>query len=550
MPPQGTIYLGKALWSTEQHIGELGSYGGCDHSCSRDCAQSPSGCPDNCTFSDDLPSWDYRAAAHLAWSLNQGYVVANMTSTLIWTPIYSWYEHLLYPGKGLMIANTPWSGWYNTPDSVWMIAHTTQFAQPGWLFSDTAGTKLLADGRGSVVSYVSPSGKDLSIVIETTKSNASNTVQLKLTGAFASLTQLYRWQSKKGALFRQQGKLTLTDGLASLVLPPAVVVTLTTTTGQTKGGQKNVIPPRTNFTLPWKDNFDAYADDTTPKYTSDLHGVFTVASHQPGGGNKVLQQRTALNPTSTAGQGSIYASIIGDGSWIDYEVSITARLPKDDADTPADVVDPSDVVCQFNETVGRCGGLTQVPAVNATTEQECEAVCCARPGNSCETWQWCPHGVNECDTKWAKSGRCWVGPSCDRPGSATGGWKTAARGKTPAPPQPPLPAGPFLFLASHTGLYKDGSTCVLSGKPLPGECLPGITTCCPTGKGGLRPTVIHSSKSATSSGASVPRMVLIIHAVLHRRDAQSGWLCLPHQLRPQPGREQRHVAAPSGRCPL
>ena len=95
MPPQGTIYLGKALWSTEQHIGELGSYGGCDHSCSRDCAQSPSGCPDNCTFSDDLPSWDYRAAAHLAWSLNQGYVVANMTSTLIWTPIYSWYEHLL-----------------------------------------------------------------------------------------------------------------------------------------------------------------------------------------------------------------------------------------------------------------------------------------------------------------------------------------------------------------------------------------------------------------------------------------------------------------------
>lgn len=79
MPPAGTVELGKPLWSTEQHIGEMGSYAGC----------APG------TVSNDLPAWDYQAALELSRSINQGYIIANMTSTLIWTPVYSWYEHLV-----------------------------------------------------------------------------------------------------------------------------------------------------------------------------------------------------------------------------------------------------------------------------------------------------------------------------------------------------------------------------------------------------------------------------------------------------------------------
>ena len=97
----------------------------------------------------------------------------------------------------------------------------------------------------------------------------------------------------------------------------------------------------------------------------------------------------------------------------------------------------------MNETIGRCGGLTQQP--NATSMAECEALCCTvwrTPGKDCETAQWCdltyclpyfcytsaidiefevathlgmlfrcPESVAECD-KWAKSGRCWIGKSC------------------------------------------------------------------------------------------------------------------------------------------
>ena len=130
-----------------------------------------------------------------------------------------------------------------------------------------------------------------------------------------------------------------------------------------------------------------HGDDHAPKFTSDMHGVFTAAS-EPTIGGKVLQQRTTSRPISTAGGGDIYATIIGDGSWIDYAVSITARLPKTDAAQP-ELATEAVEVCKMNETIGRCGGLTQQP--NATSMAECEALCCAMwrtPGEDCETAQW------------------------------------------------------------------------------------------------------------------------------------------------------------------
>ena len=70
---------------------------------------------------------------------------------------------------------------------------------------------------------------------------------------------------------------------------------------------------RTNFSLPYSDNFDAVRDDHAPRFTSDMHGVFTAVD-EPRIGGKILQQQTASRPVSTAGGGDIYATIIGDGS--------------------------------------------------------------------------------------------------------------------------------------------------------------------------------------------------------------------------------------------
>ena len=54
------------------------------------------------------------------------------------------------------------------------LAHTTQFASPGWrMLSHDAGVSLLASG-GSIVTRLSPDKKDWSAVIE--KMSTSNSI--------------------------------------------------------------------------------------------------------------------------------------------------------------------------------------------------------------------------------------------------------------------------------------------------------------------------------------------------------------------------------------
>ena len=316
-PPPNAASLLQPLWSTEQHIGETGLVG------------SRSGY-NNKSF-DDLPVWDTRAALGIARVINQGYITANQTATLLWTPVYSWYEHLLYAGKGLLVANTPWSGFYAPVDALWMVAHTTQFAQPGWRFADNEGCRLLEDGQGSVVTYYSPDNTDVSVVIETAQSVETNSLVLKVV-LDRHIHSLHMWRTEpaKGTIFERQEDLVLAkDGLVRLEIPPGIVLTLTTTTGQSKGTPASAIPAPANFSdiLPHHEDFEGVALDRMPRFTSDMHGVFSVNS-VPGLG-KVLEQRSVLPPVATHSIGARennYATIIGDASLVDYAVSIDARL--------------------------------------------------------------------------------------------------------------------------------------------------------------------------------------------------------------------------------
>lgn len=165
-------------------------------------------------------------------------------------------------------------------------------------------------------------------MLETVQSNTSNSIELQLSGDFAKLQHLNMWRSERdGPVFIEQPPLTVSaGGVAALTMLPGSVVTLTTTSGQKKGGLNNTIPPRTNFTLPYSDNFDSVPEDRTPKFTSDMHGVFTAAMEPSLSSGKVLQQRTTQDPHSTHSSGYMYATIIGDASWLDYEVSIATRL--------------------------------------------------------------------------------------------------------------------------------------------------------------------------------------------------------------------------------
>lgn len=82
----------------------------------------------------------------LAEILNRNYLDGRMTSTMIWCLVSAYYDILDFPNAGLMRASAPWSGHYETRSPLWIVAHTTQFAKPGWPYLDRACVLLPKGG--------------------------------------------------------------------------------------------------------------------------------------------------------------------------------------------------------------------------------------------------------------------------------------------------------------------------------------------------------------------------------------------------------------------
>ena len=227
---------------------------------------------------------DWAGACFLAKAFNRNYIDGRMTKTVIWSLITSYYDSLPAPDSGPMKANTPWSGHYEIHPALWIIAHTTQFAQPGWKYLDSA-CGLLKDG-GSYVCLRSPdAGGDYSIIIETVDAKTPQTLSFRATGGLAT-GPLHVWRSNQQSQFDRQDDISPADGSFTMVLEPGCIYSLTTTTGQQKGAAE--IPPAADFPLPYRDDFESYRPGQTPKYFSDQGGVFEVAERPDGG--KCLRQ--------------------------------------------------------------------------------------------------------------------------------------------------------------------------------------------------------------------------------------------------------------------
>src|SRR6201996_8696458 len=145
----------------------------------------------------------------LARLYNRNYLQAGFTKTEIWSPVTSYYDLLAAPNSGLMYANTPWSGHYDVQGAIWATAHTTQFAQPGWLYLDAASGML--PEQGSYVSLKSPNGKDWSMVIETINAKQPQKITLAAKGGLTSAT-IHVWETNNRHTFEHVGDLELQDG--------------------------------------------------------------------------------------------------------------------------------------------------------------------------------------------------------------------------------------------------------------------------------------------------------------------------------------------------
>lgn len=216
-------------------------------------------------------SGEWRNAMLLAHQINRNYVKGKITKTLIWNPVDAYYDNVSWPGIGAMTASTPWSGHYEVEPAIWALAHTTQFAQPGWVYVES-GCDSTAH-HTCFVTLKAPASDDYSIII------TSGTIREALTFQIANLSgkELHVWKSDSVDQFIRQADIVPVDGSFSIALEPHAIYSLTTTTGQQKGQGKYAVPAEGSFPRSYHEDFEHYRPGETPRYLSDQGGAFEVS---------------------------------------------------------------------------------------------------------------------------------------------------------------------------------------------------------------------------------------------------------------------------------
>jgi len=233
---------------------------------------------------DSVPIWSWAAAAATGIELNQNWVVNSMTSTIFWPAAYAWASGLLYRGKGLVVATSPWSSApYFVPAALFVVAHTTHFTlgDGTWWVTNSTGSGHIGDGKVhpvpeapggwnvSYVSYVNAGVRACSLsrrcpftlVVESffaggvwhsshapppsgvrsAAADAPATQTFRLDGNLAGWagTSLFVWHTNSSAdtLFKREAPLPVAlDGTFTVSIEPSAIMTFTTVDSAHPGG--------------------------------------------------------------------------------------------------------------------------------------------------------------------------------------------------------------------------------------------------------------------------------------------------------------------------
>uniref|UniRef100_F7DCB3 Galactocerebrosidase n=1 Tax=Monodelphis domestica TaxID=13616 RepID=F7DCB3_MONDO len=241
--------------------------------------------------------------------LNQNYVNGQMTSTIAWNLVASHYPRIPPERDGMLTAKEPWSGHYVVENPIWITAHTTQFAQPGWQYLKTVG--FLKYG-GSYVALTDGLG-NLTIIIETMSYPISQCK--KDHASFFQVTDQI-------IIFSLQGTF-INDGTITLKLGLDEVYTLTTITTGQKGSHPT--PPESRpFPSNYEENFNfgQTRGNIAPQF-ADQTGVFEyfMNDQDTSGHFFTFRQQVTQRPITWADDADQTISIIGDHNWKDIKIT-------------------------------------------------------------------------------------------------------------------------------------------------------------------------------------------------------------------------------------
>lgn len=286
------------------------------------------------------PSADPQAAA-IAKMLNRNYIVGRMTALVHCTAV-SAFPSSMGAKQGLMMATSPWSGHYDVEPSLWGIAHTTQFARPGWQYIDGASDYLRDAGGevvGSFVTLKAPDNSAYSVIIETANATVPRPISFQVTNSLPT-GPVHLWHSdiRAGTYFVQEPDIIPHNGRYSITLQPASIYSLTTAAGQEKGNA-GTPPPDSPFPLPYSDNFENDALDKPAKYFVDVEGSFEVANCTGRPGKCLVQMVDQApipffnyEPPGHTGRFPIPLPLtflgdeVGSLGWTDYQVSVDVLM--------------------------------------------------------------------------------------------------------------------------------------------------------------------------------------------------------------------------------
>jgi galactosylceramidase len=230
-------------------------------------------------WSNSGAQWGDKSALYLARLMNKLYTRDRITKFEIWCPVDSIYNQIMWADTGAMQADTPWSGHYTVWPAIWALAHTTQFAEPGWVYMDDACGQI--DSKtwcGSHVALRDPKTGDWSVVIVT---GEKCNIQLELAPNLKN-GAVHVWKSTAADQFVELPPLAPQNQNVQLELEPDAIYTLTSTTGQRKGSY-GTPPPNKPFPFPFAEDFETYQAGVTPRYFSDQKGTFEVTQWPSGG---------------------------------------------------------------------------------------------------------------------------------------------------------------------------------------------------------------------------------------------------------------------------
>lgn len=258
--------------------------------------------------------------ASLARVLTNAYRDAGFTASILWPLVDAMPPGLPFPHRGLVTADQPWSGHYRVSPLLYVVAHTTDFTRPGWLF--VAGGNGRLRGGGSYVTYEEPGGRAWTMVVQTSLARGAQWLRVRVRDL---PTAVHVWRSRlvgDGRIVEAPTPRRTRGGLVRVELDPGSLYTVTSL-----GHGPPLLhrpPPRHRFSLPY-----AIARDRAgmARYLAPMEGAFQYVG-------STLTQVAVGTPVAwvSCGGAAPYA-VVGTAAWRSYAVDGLVTLPRP---TPAD----------------------------------------------------------------------------------------------------------------------------------------------------------------------------------------------------------------------